>query len=93
MNTKILRATATQGSARTDTAQRTMWNPLWLHRAWLGAYAMLFGSMFDTTLTLYIILVREKGLGTLDIMTGTVWFWKYCPTASMCITILLYQIR
>jgi hypothetical protein len=70
-----------------------MWNPFWLRRVWLGAYAMLFGSMAIATLTLYIVSVREKGLGTLGIITSTVWFWKYCPTASMFITDLVYEFR
>jgi hypothetical protein len=65
-----------------DTNHRTMWNPFWLRRAWLGAYAALFCVMALMTLALYIISVRKNGFEVSNTSTGSVYFWKYLPTAS-----------
>lgn len=67
----------------TSSKQRqAAWNPFWLRRAWLGAYACLFSSLAAATLALYLISHRNNGLHALRIATETVYFWKYCPTAG-----------
>jgi hypothetical protein len=60
-----------------------MWNPFWLRRMWLGAYAVLFGILAVATLTLYLVSKGRHGLGVFKNTTETVYFWKFGPTAGM----------
>lgn len=67
-----------------------MWNPFWLRKMWLGAYAVLFGLLAVATLTLYLISNGRNGLGVLKNTTEMVYFWKFCPTASMYTSVRSY---
>lgn len=70
-------------SKNTRPANEIMWNPFWLRRMWLGAYAVLFGMLAVATLTLYLISNRRNGLGVFNDTKETVYFWKFGPTAGM----------
>jgi hypothetical protein len=69
---------------------QVMWNPFWLRKMWLGAYAVLFFVLAVATLTLYLISSGRNGLKVSKNTTEMVYFWKFFPTASMYTTVTSY---
>jgi hypothetical protein len=58
------------------------WNPFWLRKAWLVAYASLYFCLASAVLALFFSSIRSEGFASSRSVTGMAYFWKFLPTAS-----------
>lgn len=73
-----------KGASISTTAERTIWNPFWLQKLWLVAFAAGFTIWAVVILALYFTSERLDGLGASRGTKGMTYFWKFLPTASEC---------
>jgi hypothetical protein len=83
-STDVVRDDNVQASAPTCADHQEMWNPFWLKKVWLIAYATLFGTLAVAILALYFTSIRMNGLGASKGTKEMANLWKFCPTASTC---------
>lgn len=63
-------------------ASSRFWNPFWLSRPWLIAYATLYFCLAGAVLALFFSATRSEGLATSKSTTEMAYFWKFLPTAG-----------
>lgn len=65
-----------------DYAPKTLWNPVWLHKAVLLGFCTLFAAIFVTLILLYYLSGQHHGL-SIEISRNP-YSWTYGPTAGEC---------
>jgi hypothetical protein len=71
-----------EGSQDAEQALSKFWNPFWLRKSSLLAYAMLYFSLAGAVLALFFSSTRLEGLAASESTMRTAYFWKFLPTAS-----------
>jgi hypothetical protein len=65
-------------------AQRSaMWNPFWLQKSWLVAYASVFGALLTAVVALHLTSLHKNGLVSTGGTTVMIYVWRFLPTAGM----------
>ncbi|TDZ33421.1 hypothetical protein C8035_v011871 [Colletotrichum spinosum] len=72
-----------------DDSRPRMWNPIWLRKTVLAAFAACFVCMLLATALLYHFSLQNNGLGTQD--EAHHYAWKYGPTAILVMVSAMWR--